>query len=123
MEHVTELRARFYGALEDVCSRQYAKNAKDGGWLAYEMLKDSGVIRDRGLHQQPSAAAPSSEEDEIRKIAVALVDGGLRRQRVFGLPIPDPVDYRSRPVTGCKIRTRPPRLYLSSVNVYFTKSK
>jgi hypothetical protein len=75
--------------LEEVCSRQYAKNAKDGGWLAYEMLKDSGVIRERGLHQQPSAVAPSSEEDEIRKIAVPMVDGGLRRQRVFGLPIPE----------------------------------
>jgi hypothetical protein len=37
--------------------------------------------------QKPSAVAPSSEEDERRKIAVGLVDGALRRQRFFGLPI------------------------------------
>jgi hypothetical protein len=42
---------RFYGALEEMLSTaiDYAKNGKDGGWLAYEMLKDGGVIPPRTM--------------------------------------------------------------------------
>jgi len=43
-EYVEDLRARFYGTLEDVLIAviQYVKNGKDGGLLGYKMLVDAG---------------------------------------------------------------------------------
>src|SRR5580765_7860600 len=46
LEHVKNLRARFYGGLEEALQStfDYIRNSKDGGKLAYEMLKDAAVI-------------------------------------------------------------------------------
>lgn len=110
-EYVRGLRERFYGALEEVLSAaiEYAKTGKDGGWLAYEMLKDGGVIPARTMKQQVAAAQPSSpaetEETAVKRIAVALVEGALHRQRFFELPLPEIEEFeaehaKERPARG-----------------------
>jgi hypothetical protein len=62
--------------------------------LAYEMLKDSGVIPQRNT-VQPLAGklrdqtTPETEESAVKRIAVALVEGAIERHRFFGLPLPE----------------------------------
>jgi hypothetical protein len=55
-EYVEDLRARFYGELENVliAVMQYVKNGKDGGLLGYRMLVDAGVIPQK-VGKQPSS--------------------------------------------------------------------
>src|SRR5260370_27672253 len=69
-EYVEDLRARFYGELENVliAVMQYVKNGKDGGLLGYRMLVDAGVIprKDQKHHpemetQKPVDPQPGSE--------------------------------------------------------------
>ncbi len=90
-EHVRHLRERFYGALEDMVAViiRHAMTAKDGGWLAYEMLKDGGVIPGRGSAQvaESRPLEVTAEQDRVRKIAVALVEGAIERHKYFGLPL------------------------------------
>ena len=95
-EYVKDVRARFYGALEEMllAAVKYAKYAKDGGWLAYEMLKDGGVIPQDGKSHHPVVGTqkpltPEKEESATRKIAVAMADGIIERYKSFGLPLPD----------------------------------
>jgi rubrerythrin len=94
-EYVKDVRARFYGALEELllAAVEYAKYAKDGGWLAYEMLKDGGVIPQDGKSHHPAwgiqPLTPEKEEYATRKIAVAMADGIIERYKSFGLPLPD----------------------------------
>lgn len=97
-EYVEDLRARFYGALEEMlfAAVRYARDGKDGGWLAYEMLKDSGVIPQRDGKHHPAMAAqeqvnskPNSDQARIRMIATAMVEGALARQRFFAEPLPE----------------------------------
>jgi hypothetical protein len=94
-EYVRDVRERFYGALEEMLSAaiDYAKTGKDGGWLAYEMLKDGGVIPDEKMLQQMLAApqpAPGEKGDSAAKrIAVALVEDAIQRHPFFGLPLPE----------------------------------
>ena len=101
--YVRGVRERFYGALEEMLSAaiNYAKTGKDGGCLAYEMLKDGGVIPDERMLQQmlaaPQPASPEEtatrtssafvanifaafspgKEDSANRIAVALVKGAI----------------------------------------------
>ena len=94
-EYVTDLRAKFYGALEDVLIAviQYVKNGKDGGLLGYRMLVDAGVIpqKDGKRHpamesQKPADPQPDSEQHRIRMIATEMVRRGMERQRFFAEP-------------------------------------
>jgi hypothetical protein len=84
-EYVEELRARFYGALEDVLIAviQYVKNGKDGGPLGYRMLVDAGVIpqKDGKRHpamepQKPMDRQADSEQARIKMIATEMVRRG-----------------------------------------------
>jgi len=54
-----------------------------------QILKDIGALVEPVVQPQPVVAGEQSEEDGIRRIAIALVDGGLRRQKFFGLPLPE----------------------------------
>jgi hypothetical protein len=95
MEHVKELRARFYGGLEEALQSafHYIRNSKDGGKLAYEMLKDAGVIPSNyqkvNLELQATQPDPESEQTAIKRIAIALVEGAIERHRFLGLPLPE----------------------------------
>jgi hypothetical protein len=63
-EYVEGLRAKFYGALEEVLFAviQYVKNGKDGGLLDYRMPGDAGVIPQKnGKHH--SAMEPQKPVD------------------------------------------------------------
>jgi rubrerythrin len=89
-EYVKEVRARFYGALEEIllAAIEYAMHAKDGGWLAYEMLKDSGVIPQRDLKHHPALemerpVAPETTESDTRKIARAMVEHAFEKHKFF----------------------------------------
>ena len=95
-EYVEDLRAKFYGALEDVliAVTQYVKNGKDGGRLGYRMLVDAGVIpqKDGKRHpamepQKPADPQPDSEQRRIRMIATEMVRRGTERQRFFAEPL------------------------------------
>jgi len=97
-EYVLGVRERFYGALEEMLSAaiNYAKTGKDGGWLAYQMLKDGGVIPDERMLQQmlaapqpasPKKTSPEKEDSAAKRIAVAMVEDAIRRNRFFGLPL------------------------------------
>lgn len=97
-EYVEDLRARFYGELENVliAVMQYVKNGKDGGLLGYRMLVDAGVIpRKEGKHhpvmetQKPADPQPDSEQHRIRMIATEMVRRGMERQRFFTTPLPE----------------------------------
>ena len=81
-EYVEDLRAKFYGTLEDVLIAviQYVKNGKDGGLLGYKMLMDAGVIpqKNGNYHpamelQKPVDRQPDSEQARIRMIATEIV--------------------------------------------------
>src|ERR1700693_5605325 len=56
-EYVEDLRARFYGELENVLIAviQYVENGKDGGLLGYRMLVDAGVIPQKDWKHHPAA--------------------------------------------------------------------
>ena len=97
-EYVEDLRAKFYGALEDVLNAviQYVKSGKDGGLLGYRMLVDAGVIPQKnGKHhsamepQKPVDLQPDSEQARIRMIATEMVEQALARQRFFTEPMPE----------------------------------
>jgi hypothetical protein len=90
-EYVKDLRARFYGALEEVlvAAIEYAKNAKDGGWLAYEMLKDGGVIPSEKEKNKPVEVKPEDEQSAVRRIAIQMVEGAIERHKYFELPFPE----------------------------------
>ena len=96
MKQYTEgLREKWYGAMEEflLAAIEYAKNAKDGGWLAYEMLKDATIIPSKSQTMELALKAqqpePESEQAAIKRIAVALVQGAIERHRFFGLPLPE----------------------------------
>ena len=86
-QYLAQMRERFLGLGEDAVKRvQTAIHCeKEGPWLAYELLKDIGVVPDRAAQLQ-EARVPVSEEDEIRKMAIAFVDDGMRRLKFFGKP-------------------------------------
>jgi len=97
-EYVEDLRAKFYGQLEDVLIAviQYVKNGKDGGLLGYRMLVAAGVIpqRDAKHHptmepQKPVGPHPNSEQSRIRMIATEMVEQALARQRFFTELMPE----------------------------------
>jgi hypothetical protein len=97
-EYVEDLRAKFYGTLEDVLIAviQYVKNGKDGGLLGYKMLVDAGVIpqKDGKQHpamgpQKPLDLQPDSEQARTRMIATEMVRRGMERQRFFAGPLPE----------------------------------
>jgi hypothetical protein len=97
-EYVEDLRAKFYGTLEDVLIAviRYVKNGKDGGLLGYRMLVDAGVIPQKnGKHhsamerQKPVDLQPDSEQARIRMIATEMVEQALARQRFFAEPLPE----------------------------------
>jgi hypothetical protein len=107
-EYVKDLRARFYGALEDVLIAviQYVKNGKDGGWLGYEMLKDGGVIpqKDEKKHpametRRPVNPEPDGEQDQITMIAKEMLRRTVERHRFFTTPLPE-VDEAGVAVVG-----------------------
>jgi hypothetical protein len=92
-ESVEDLRAKFYGELDNVliAVMQYVKNGKDGGLLGYRMLVDAGVIPQKnGKHhsamepQKPVDPQPDSEQARIRMIATeqsSANDSSLSRCR------------------------------------------
>jgi hypothetical protein len=97
-EYVEDLRAHFYGALENVliAVMQYVKNGKDGGLLGYRMLVDAGVIprkdgKDQPARemQKPAEAHPDSEQARITMIATEMVRRAIERHRFFGIPLPE----------------------------------
>jgi hypothetical protein len=97
-EYVEDLRARFYGELENVliAVMQYVKNGKDGGLLGYRMLVDAGVIPQKdGKHhpavepQKPVDPQPDSEQTRIRMIATEMVRRAVERKRFFTEPLPE----------------------------------
>jgi hypothetical protein len=97
-EYVEDLRAKFYGALEDVLIAviQYVKNGKDGGLLGYRMLVDAGVIPQKdGKHhpamemRKPADADRNSEQARIRMIATEMVRRAIERERFFEEPLPE----------------------------------
>jgi hypothetical protein len=97
-EYVEDLRAKFYGTLEDVLIAviQYVKNGKDGGLLGYRMLVDAGVIprKDGKLHpametQKPTDPQPDTEQHRIRMIATEMVRRAIERHRFFAEPLPE----------------------------------
>jgi hypothetical protein len=62
---------------------EYAKNAKDGGWLAFEMLKNGGIIPGNGQKielelKQQLEPDPENEQAAIKRIAKAIVAGQSR---------------------------------------------
>ncbi len=97
-EYVKDLRAKFYGALEEVLFAviRYVKNGKDGGLLGYRMLVDAGVIPQKnGKHhpamepQKPVDLQPDSEQARIRMIATEMVRRAIKRKRFFEEPLPE----------------------------------
>jgi hypothetical protein len=97
-EYVEDLRARFYGELENVliAVMQYVKNGKDGGLLGYRMLVDAGVIPQKdGKHhpamdpQKPVDPQPDSKQARIRMIATEMVRRAVERKRFFAEPLPE----------------------------------
>jgi hypothetical protein len=96
-EYVEDLRAKFYGQLEDVLIAviQYVKNGKDGGLLGYRMLVDAGVIPQEGKHhpvmetKRPADPQPDSEQARIRTIATEMVRRAVERKRFFTEPLPE----------------------------------
>jgi hypothetical protein len=95
LEHVKNLRAQFFGGLEEALQLafDYIRNSKDGGKLAYEMLKDAGVVPSNcqklELELQAKQPDPESERAAIKRTAVALVEGAIERHKFFGLPLPE----------------------------------
>ena len=96
-EYVTDLRGRFYGALEDVLIAviQYVKNGKDGGLLAYKMLVDAGVIPQKDGRnrpaietQKPPDPVRDREQSRITMIATHMAKRAIERQR-FSAPCHD----------------------------------
>jgi hypothetical protein len=84
------LRARFYGALEEMLfvAIEYTKHARDGGWLAYEMLKHGGVIPD-AKQERTREVTPEEEQTAIKRIAIAMAEGAIERSKFFEMPLPE----------------------------------
>jgi hypothetical protein len=95
--YIEALRGKFYGALEiamdSLLDELQNPNSRTRGWLAFEMLKDGGVIPKRsqtvGLELKTPESEPEGEEASIRRIATALVKGAIERHRFYGLPLPE----------------------------------
>ncbi len=95
--YIEVLRGKFYGALEIAMAALLDElrnpNSKTRAWLAYEVLKDGGVIPNRsqtvGLELKTPEPEPDTEQAAIKRIAVALVQGAIERHRFFGLPLPE----------------------------------
>jgi hypothetical protein len=89
LEHVKNLRARFYGGLEEALQStfDYIRNSKDGGKLAYEMLKDAAVIPNNcqkvDLELQAKQPDPESEQAAIKKNCCGLSRRGYRAASIF----------------------------------------
>jgi hypothetical protein len=96
-EYIEVLREKFYGSLEiamdSLLDELRNPNSKTRGWLAFEMLKASGVVPNRNqmmeLESRTPEPEPESEQAAIKRIAVALVQGAIERHRFFGLPLPE----------------------------------
>lgn len=97
-EYVKDLRAKFYGALEDalIAVIQYVKNGKAGGLLGYRMLVDAGVIPQKDGNHYPAMEArkpvnpdPDGEQARITKIAKEMVRRTMERHRFFTTPLPE----------------------------------
>ena len=95
-EYVEDLRAKFYGALEDalIAAIEYVKNGKQGGLLGYKMLVDAGVIPQKNGNYHPAMEAPrpvnpdpDGEQARITMIATEMVRQGMKRQPFFRLPL------------------------------------
>jgi hypothetical protein len=89
-EYVEDLRAKFYGTLEDVLIAviQYVRHGKDGGMLGYRMLVDAGVIPQKDQKprstmepQKPAGSQLDTEQARIRMIANQMARRGMERQR------------------------------------------
>ena len=115
-EYVEDLRARFYGQLEEVLIAviQYVKNGKDGGLLGYRMLVDAGVIpqKDGKRHpamepQKPADPQPDSEQHRIRMIATEMVRRAVERKRFFAEPLPE-MDEVEEAIMGKQRHSRRP---------------
>ena len=89
---VEGLRERWYGMMEEVLSAavEQAIHGKDG-WLAYQMLKDAGIVG----HRPQENVAPhtevdmETEEKAIERIAISIVKGAIEKHRFFGIPLPE----------------------------------
>jgi hypothetical protein len=96
-QYIGELRARFFGAMEIAMETLLEElnnpDTKTRGWLAFEMLKDGGVVPNRNqtmeLESQPKQPGPESEDAAIQKIAVQIVKGAIEKHRFFGIPLPE----------------------------------
>jgi hypothetical protein len=67
-EYVEDLRAKFYGALEDalIAAIQYVKYGKQGGLLGYKMLVDAGIVprKDEKKHPAMETRRPVNPESD-----------------------------------------------------------
>ena len=91
---VKDLRARFYGALPELlpAAIEYARKAKDGGWLAYQMLKDAGVIpqqESKNKVQVDCDRTVKSDDDLQREIGYGLVNAAIEQHKYFDLRLPE----------------------------------
>jgi hypothetical protein len=74
-------------------ARQRGAKTQDAR-LAYKMVCDAGLLPPLSFNanfnmsqQQPNT--PEAEMDEVKRIAVALVQGAIERHKYFGLPLPE----------------------------------
>jgi hypothetical protein len=110
-EYIEVLREKFYGSLEiamdSLLDELRNPNCKTRGWLAFEMLKASGVVPNRNqmmeLESRTPEPEPDSEQAAIKRIAVALVQGAIERHRFFGLPLPEADEVEQSVLARAKV--------------------
>jgi len=95
-EYVKNLRARFYGAMEDVLKETLvAIKVKNDGWLGLELLDRAGVIPPK--ETKPKVELTTNQQhtpEEIhdylrRKIAIGLMEGAIEKHKYYGMPFPE----------------------------------
>jgi hypothetical protein len=95
--YIQTLREKYYGALEIALDALLDElrnpNSRTRGWLAYEMLKDGGVVpsqQERETQAQHEQAAPeNTERAKVKEIMSALIEGAIARHAAYGLRLPE----------------------------------
>ena len=90
---IRELREKFYGQLDELLLAAIIGAKTRDARLAYKMVCDAGLLPPLSSNanfnmcqQQPEK---ETEDEAVKKIAVALVQGAIERHKYFGLPLPE----------------------------------
>ena len=88
--YVQNMKERFVGlGCAAMDTLEYGLVIEKDSRLAYQLLRDIGVIVCNQQGIQPQNEEPSDQDDRVRQVMTRIASIAIRRHEVFGVPLPD----------------------------------